>query len=190
MPVLLETDGYHAVLTQRSSGAAETRTGRWLAFHNWFLFAKGSQRQRSPDCSVGTSGERVLAPPQVPAPRGRAAQQPFETTLLISMQVSDSRLDQHRVAYPGPASARWRDRRAAASGSRTSLGPAMAKKYREVREALKQAGWQVLRQKGSHEVWGRPGEDARIVVAGRDSDSVPAGTLSSIRRASGLEQLR
>jgi predicted RNA binding protein YcfA (HicA-like mRNA interferase family) len=43
----------------------------------------------------------------------------------------------------------------------------MAKKYREVREALKEAGWQVLRQKGSHEVWGRPGEDARIVVAGR-----------------------
>jgi predicted RNA binding protein YcfA (HicA-like mRNA interferase family) len=66
----------------------------------------------------------------------------------------------------------------------------MAKKYREVREALKGAGWQVLRQKGSHEVWGRPGEDARIVVAGKDSDTVPAGTLSSIRRASGLEQLR
>jgi predicted RNA binding protein YcfA (HicA-like mRNA interferase family) len=66
----------------------------------------------------------------------------------------------------------------------------MAKKYREVREALKEAGWQVLSQEGSHEVWGRPGEDARIVVTGRDSDSVPARTLSSIRRASGLEQLR
>jgi predicted RNA binding protein YcfA (HicA-like mRNA interferase family) len=66
----------------------------------------------------------------------------------------------------------------------------VARKYREVREALKGAGWQVLRQKGSHEVWGRPGEDARIVVAGKDSDTVPAGTLSSIRRASGLEQFR
>jgi predicted RNA binding protein YcfA (HicA-like mRNA interferase family) len=64
------------------------------------------------------------------------------------------------------------------------------KKYREVRAALREAGWEVLRQRGSHEVWGRPGERSRIVVAGKDSDTVPVGTLSSIRRASGLEQLR
>jgi predicted RNA binding protein YcfA (HicA-like mRNA interferase family) len=63
----------------------------------------------------------------------------------------------------------------------------VAKKYREVRAVLKEAGWEVIRQRGSHEVWGRPGEDARIVVAGKDSDTVPVGTLSSIRRASGLE---
>jgi len=64
------------------------------------------------------------------------------------------------------------------------------KKYREVRGALRKAGWEVLRQRGSHEVWGKPGENARIVVAGKDSDTVPVGTLSSIRRARGLEQLR
>ncbi|MDQ3678268.1 MAG: hypothetical protein M3401_15970 [Actinomycetota bacterium] len=29
-----------------------------------------------------------------------------------------------------------------------------------------------------------------MVVAGKDGDSVPVGTLSSIRRASGLEHLR
>ncbi len=66
----------------------------------------------------------------------------------------------------------------------------MSKKYRDVRTALLEAGWQVLRQRGSHEVWGRPGESTRIVVAGRDSQNVPVGTLSSIRRASGLEGLR
>lgn len=66
----------------------------------------------------------------------------------------------------------------------------MPKKYREVRSALLDAGWGVLRQRGSHEVWGKPGQDARIVVAGKDSDTVPVGTLSSIRRASGLEHLR
>lgn len=66
----------------------------------------------------------------------------------------------------------------------------MPKKYREVRLALKEAGWEVLRQRGSHEVWRRPGEAVRIVVAGKDSDTVPVGTLSSIRRASGLEHLR
>jgi predicted RNA binding protein YcfA (HicA-like mRNA interferase family) len=64
------------------------------------------------------------------------------------------------------------------------------KKYREVREALSDAGWEVLRQRGSHEVWGRPGDSARIVVAGKDSQTVPVGTLSSIRKASGLEHLR
>lgn len=66
----------------------------------------------------------------------------------------------------------------------------MSKKYREVRSALKEAGWEVVRQSGSHEVWGRPGETGRIVVAGKGSDNVPVGTLSSIRKASGLEHLR
>lgn len=66
----------------------------------------------------------------------------------------------------------------------------MPKKYREVRSALKEAGWEVLRKRGSHEVWGKPGETTRIVVAGKGSDTVPVGTLSSIRRASGLEHLR
>ena len=66
----------------------------------------------------------------------------------------------------------------------------MPKKYREIRAALKEAGWRVLRQRGSHEVWGKPGEVVRIVVAGKDSDTVPVGTLSSIRKASGLEHLR
>jgi predicted RNA binding protein YcfA (HicA-like mRNA interferase family) len=66
----------------------------------------------------------------------------------------------------------------------------MPKKYRDVRTALTEAGWRVLRQRGSHEVWGKPGDSARIVVAGKDSDTIPVGTLSSIRRASGLEHLR
>jgi predicted RNA binding protein YcfA (HicA-like mRNA interferase family) len=67
---------------------------------------------------------------------------------------------------------------------------AMPKKYREVRSALSEAGWRVLRQRGSHEIWGKPGEVDRIVVAGKNGETVPVGTLSSIRRASGLEHLR
>jgi predicted RNA binding protein YcfA (HicA-like mRNA interferase family) len=65
------------------------------------------------------------------------------------------------------------------------------KKYRDVRRVLADAGWRVRRQRGSHEIWFHPGrEGERIVVAGKDSDTVPVGTLASIRRASGLEQLR
>jgi len=66
----------------------------------------------------------------------------------------------------------------------------MPKKFKEVRVVLISAGWAVVPQTGSHEVWARPGHDARIVIAGKDSDTVPVGTLGSIRRASGLEQLR
>jgi predicted RNA binding protein YcfA (HicA-like mRNA interferase family) len=64
------------------------------------------------------------------------------------------------------------------------------KKYREVRTVLLEAGWTVVRQRGSHEVWAHPDRPERIVVAGKDSDTVPVGTLGSIRRASGLETLR
>jgi predicted RNA binding protein YcfA (HicA-like mRNA interferase family) len=66
----------------------------------------------------------------------------------------------------------------------------MPKKYSEVRRALADAGREVVRQRGSHEVWSHPEGEARIVVAGKEGDTVPVGTLSSIRRASGLEQLR
>jgi predicted RNA binding protein YcfA (HicA-like mRNA interferase family) len=66
----------------------------------------------------------------------------------------------------------------------------MPKKYREVRAALKRAGWEVVRRHGSHEIWAKPGEPARIVVAGKSNHTVPVGTLASIRRASGLEHLR
>ncbi|MGI8864228.1 MAG: type II toxin-antitoxin system HicA family toxin [Solirubrobacteraceae bacterium] len=48
----------------------------------------------------------------------------------------------------------------------------------------------VIRQLGSHEVWGHPDREQRIVVAGKASDTVPVGTLGSIRRATGLEHLR
>jgi len=66
----------------------------------------------------------------------------------------------------------------------------MPKKYREVRAAPLDAGWTVVRQRGSHEVWAHPERPERIVVAGKGSATVPVGTLGSIRRASGLDDLR
>jgi predicted RNA binding protein YcfA (HicA-like mRNA interferase family) len=66
----------------------------------------------------------------------------------------------------------------------------MPKKYREVRAALIDGGWAVIRQRGSHEVWAHPERPERIVVAGKQSATVPVGTLGSIRKASGLEHLR
>lgn len=66
----------------------------------------------------------------------------------------------------------------------------MPKKCRDVRAALLAVGWQVVRQRGSHEVGAHPDRDERIVVAGKSSDTVPIGTLDSIRKASGWENLR
>ena len=48
----------------------------------------------------------------------------------------------------------------------------------------------MVRQAGAHEVWAHSDYGERVVVAGKDSDTVPVGTLGSIRRASGLEHLR
>jgi predicted RNA binding protein YcfA (HicA-like mRNA interferase family) len=66
----------------------------------------------------------------------------------------------------------------------------VAKKYREVRRALRKAGWAKVRQAGSHETWESADGARAVTVAGRDSDTVPPGTLAAIRRASGLENLR
>jgi predicted RNA binding protein YcfA (HicA-like mRNA interferase family) len=66
----------------------------------------------------------------------------------------------------------------------------MPKKYRDVRKALTDAGWHVVGNAALTRSGARFGSRARIIVAGRDSDTVPAGTLGSIRRASGLENLR
>jgi predicted RNA binding protein YcfA (HicA-like mRNA interferase family) len=66
----------------------------------------------------------------------------------------------------------------------------VAKKFREVRKALRAEGWEKVRQAGSHETW-ESADGARVVtVAGEDSDTVPVGTLGAIRRATGIDELR
>jgi predicted RNA binding protein YcfA (HicA-like mRNA interferase family) len=66
----------------------------------------------------------------------------------------------------------------------------VAKKFREVRKALQAEGWIKVRQAGSHETWESPDKARVVTVAGKDSDTVPVGTLAAIRRATGLKDLR
>lgn len=66
----------------------------------------------------------------------------------------------------------------------------MAKKFREVRKALRADGWAKVRQAGSHETWESADGALVVTVAGKDSDTVPVGTLAAIRRATGLKELR
>ena len=66
----------------------------------------------------------------------------------------------------------------------------MPKKFREVREALKRRGWTKIRQAGSHETWQSPDGARKVTLAGKDSDTMQEGTLASIRRAIGMDDLR
>jgi predicted RNA binding protein YcfA (HicA-like mRNA interferase family) len=66
----------------------------------------------------------------------------------------------------------------------------VAKKFREVRKALRAGGWTKVRQSGSHETWESPDRERAVTVAGKDSDTVPVGTLAAIRRVTGLKHLR
>ena len=62
--------------------------------------------------------------------------------------------------------------------------------YRDVRRALRNAGWMKLRQRGSHEVWSSPDGRSRVTVVGKDSDTIKAGMLAEIQRGTGLGGLR
>jgi predicted RNA binding protein YcfA (HicA-like mRNA interferase family) len=55
---------------------------------------------------------------------------------------------------------------------------------------LRAAGWSRVRSSGSHETWQDATGSRSVTVAGKDSDTVPTGTLAAMRRATGLEDLR
>jgi predicted RNA binding protein YcfA (HicA-like mRNA interferase family) len=66
----------------------------------------------------------------------------------------------------------------------------VAKKFREVHKVLRAEGWIKVRQAGSHETWENADATRVVTVAGKDSDTVPVGTLAAIRRATGIDELR
>lgn len=66
----------------------------------------------------------------------------------------------------------------------------MPKKVKEVIAILEREGWMLVRQQGSHRHYRHPNRPVIVTVAGKPSTTVPTGTLSSIRRTSGLDELR
>jgi predicted RNA binding protein YcfA (HicA-like mRNA interferase family) len=67
----------------------------------------------------------------------------------------------------------------------------VAKKYRDVVRLLRDNGWEHLRTRGSHQIWVHA-DGRRVVIpaGGKDSREVPRGTLSSIRRDTGIDEMR
>ena len=56
--------------------------------------------------------------------------------------------------------------------------------------ASRDAGWSKVRHASSHVTWQSADGTRLITIAGKDSDTVPAGTLAAMRRATGLDDLR
>lgn len=61
-------------------------------------------------------------------------------------------------------------------------------KAREVLHLLKADGWRVARVKGSHHQLVHPAKRGVVTVAfGRESQMIPAGTVSNILKQAGLK---
>jgi predicted RNA binding protein YcfA (HicA-like mRNA interferase family) len=58
-------------------------------------------------------------------------------------------------------------------------------KFRELRRKLKDDGWLIVTQTGSHEQYGHPSKSGRVTVAGKDGADVPTGTLKNIFQQAG-----
>lgn len=63
----------------------------------------------------------------------------------------------------------------------------MTRKVKEVIDLLEENGWRFVRMRGDHRVYCKDGARRPIVVAGKLSSDMAAGTLKSILRESGLE---
>jgi predicted RNA binding protein YcfA (HicA-like mRNA interferase family) len=63
-------------------------------------------------------------------------------------------------------------------------------KVREVIRRIERDGWQLVAMRGSHRQFKHPLKTGRVTIAGKPSDDMAAGTLDSIRKQSGLKDLR
>jgi predicted RNA binding protein YcfA (HicA-like mRNA interferase family) len=69
-------------------------------------------------------------------------------------------------------------------------GRRVPKTVRQIERILSKHGWRCVRIAGSHRQWTHPDNPHVVTVPGSSGKLVPVGTLSSIRRASGIKELR
>ncbi|HIM62743.1 MAG TPA: type II toxin-antitoxin system HicA family toxin [Dehalococcoidia bacterium] len=61
---------------------------------------------------------------------------------------------------------------------------------RDVLDLLREDGWYLVRQRGSHRQFKHTDKIGRVTVAGHPRDDIPPGTLNNIFRQAGLRQRR
>ncbi len=63
-------------------------------------------------------------------------------------------------------------------------------KVRDVLKRLESEGYTLVRQRGSHRQYRAPDGSHVVTLSGKPGDTLKPGTLASIRRATGLDDLR
>lgn len=58
----------------------------------------------------------------------------------------------------------------------------MPPKFRIIRQWLREDGYRLIQQEGSHEQFAHPAKSGRVTVAGKDREDAPIGIWKSIRR--------
>ena len=61
-------------------------------------------------------------------------------------------------------------------------------KIREVLRLLRDDGWYLARQRGSHQQYKHPTKRGLVTVAGKPNDDLAPGTLNSILKQAGLKE--
>jgi predicted RNA binding protein YcfA (HicA-like mRNA interferase family) len=72
-------------------------------------------------------------------------------------------------------------------GTRIKVWQRWLVKIREVLKALRQDGWTLKNQEGSHRQLVHPMKTGKVTVAGHEADDVPPKTLKSILKQAGLK---
>ena len=66
----------------------------------------------------------------------------------------------------------------------------MPKKVKDVVAVLEANGWELARRSGSHRTYKHPDHALLVTVSGRWDSTTSVGMLASVRRTSGIEELR
>ncbi|MCL5069986.1 MAG: type II toxin-antitoxin system HicA family toxin [Actinobacteria bacterium] len=61
-------------------------------------------------------------------------------------------------------------------------------KIREIIKIIKEDGWYIVAQKGSHKQFKHPMKPGRVTIAGNPGDYIAPGTLNSILKQAGLKK--
>jgi predicted RNA binding protein YcfA (HicA-like mRNA interferase family) len=60
-------------------------------------------------------------------------------------------------------------------------------KYRNFTRDLRNEGWRLKSQEGSHQQWVHPTKPGKVTVAGHPNDDIPPKTLKAMRKQAGME---
>jgi len=63
----------------------------------------------------------------------------------------------------------------------------MPPKYREFRKQLKDEGWALKSQVGSHEQWEHSTKPGKVTVAGHANEDIPKGTYRKMKKQAGIK---